>query len=160
MCGEIVGAEYTVCALIGHARLYVGKFKGNTCGGRNAEHIVEYGASFLGKIGIRKIEEAYRNISVFKESCDNGVFLGTVFPIAIESKRSDYSEKVTAELNQSFISPDGINWYDIAQNTTVSKFYKDLNRIKLVETNVCLKAYTAYLEDLELNLSSNSTSFI
>ena len=70
----------------------------------------------------------------------------SLFPIAIESKRSDYSKKVTAQLNQSFISRDGIKWYDIANDTVLSKFYKDLNRIKLTETNVCLKAYIGYGE--------------
>ena len=84
----------------------------------------------------------------------------SLFPIAIESKRSDYSNKVTAELNQSFISPDGINWYDIAQDTTVSKFYNDLNRIKLVETNVCLKAYTEYADDLSLEITSNASLYL
>ena len=83
----------------------------------------------------------------------------SLFPIAIESKRSDYSTKVTAELNQSFISPDGINWYDIAQDTVVTKFYEDLSRIKLVETNVCLKAYTAYADDLSLSIESNASLY-
>ncbi len=69
---------------------------------------------------------------------------GSLFPIAIESKRSDYSKKVTAQPNQSFISPDGIHWYDIAQDTYVCKFYEDLNRIQLKQTNVCLKVYTEY----------------
>ena len=83
----------------------------------------------------------------------------SLFPIAIESKRSDYSTKVTADSNQSFISPDGVNWYDIAQDTIVSKFYNDLNRIKLVETNVCLKAYTEYADDLSLEISSNASLY-
>ena len=84
----------------------------------------------------------------------------SIFPIAIESKRSDYSTKVTAALNQSFISPDGINWYDIAQNTTVTKFFEDVNRIKLVETNVCLKAYTEFADDLSLEIKSNSSLYL
>ena len=83
----------------------------------------------------------------------------SLFPIAIESKRSDYSTKVTAELDQSFISPDGINWYDIAQDTVVTKFYEDLSRIKLVKTNVCLKAYTAYADDLSLSIESNASLY-
>ena len=83
---------------------------------------------------------------------------GSLFPIAIESKRSDYSNKSTASLSQSFISADGVDWYDIAQTTTVVKFYERSYRINLQQTNVCLKAYTAYQEDLELNVSAN-TSF-
>lgn len=76
--------------------------------------------------------------------------LGSLFPIAIESKRSDFSTKVTAQLNQSFISPDGIHWYDIAKDTYVCKFYEDLNRIKLQQTNVCLKVYTEYATQTQI----------
>ena len=83
----------------------------------------------------------------------------SLFPIATESRRTDFSEKVTAQLNQSFISPDGIKWYDIAQDTVVSKFYKDLNRIKLEKTNVCLKAYTEYADDLSLEIKSNASLY-
>ena len=75
---------------------------------------------------------------------------GSLFPIAIESKRSDFSTKVTAQLNQSFISPDGIHWYDIAKDTYVCKFYEDLNRIKLQQTNVCLKVYTEYATQTQI----------
>ena len=85
---------------------------------------------------------------------------GSLFPIAIESYRTDYSTKVTAQLNQSFISPDGKNWYDIAKDTTVCKFYEDLNRIKLEKTNVCLKAYTEYADDLSLMVQSNTSYFV
>ena len=67
---------------------------------------------------------------------------GSLFPIAIESKRSDYSDKVSAQANQSFISPNGVNWIDTSKNTAVIKLYENLMRINLVETNVCLKAYT------------------
>lgn len=84
---------------------------------------------------------------------------GTLFPIAIESKRSDYSTKVTAQLNQSFISPDGIHWYDIAQDTYVCKFYEDLNRIQLQQTNVCLKVYTEYADDLSISIKPNISIF-
>lgn len=84
----------------------------------------------------------------------------SLFPIAIESDRgSDYSSRVTSELKQSFISPNGINWYDIAQDTTVCKFYEDLNRIQLLQTNVCLKAYTEYADDLSIDIKSNSTIY-
>ena len=84
----------------------------------------------------------------------------SLFPIAIESYRTDYSTKVTAELNQSFISPDGISWYDMAKDTTVVKFYQDLTKISLKHTNVCLKAYTEYADDLSLEIKSNVSFFL
>ncbi len=83
----------------------------------------------------------------------------SLFPVAVESKRSDYSTKVTAEPNQSFISPDGVNWYDIGKNLTVTKFYKNVSRIKLCETNVCLKAYTGFA-DLSLDIKTNFSYYL
>lgn len=83
----------------------------------------------------------------------------SLFPVAVESKRSDYSLKVTAEPNQSFISPDGVTWYDMAKNLTVRKFYENLNRINLYETNVCLKAYTGFADDLALDVKCNSSYY-
>lgn len=84
----------------------------------------------------------------------------SLFPIAIESQRSKLSSKAHAELNQSFISQDGINWYDIAKDTSVAKFYEDLNKITLRQTNVCLKVYTEYMDDLELIIKANSSYFV
>ncbi|WP_295619327.1 lectin like domain-containing protein [uncultured Methanobrevibacter sp.] len=85
---------------------------------------------------------------------------GSLFPIAIESKRSDYSDKVSAQANQSFISPNGVNWIDTSKNTAVIKLYENLMRINLVETNVCLKAYTDFADDLALDLKSNASYYI
>ena len=83
----------------------------------------------------------------------------SLFPIAIESKRGNFSSKATAELNQSFISQDGINWYDIAQTTVVSKFFEDLTRVKLEQTNVCLKAYTDYNGILSVESKANASVY-
>ena len=85
---------------------------------------------------------------------------GSLFPIAIEFKRSDYSDKVSAQANQSFISPNGVNWIDTSKNTAVIKLYENLMRINLVETNVCLKAYTDFADDLALDLKSNASYYI
>ena len=84
----------------------------------------------------------------------------SLFPIAIESKRGQYSEKATAQSNQSFISPDGVSWYDISQKTVVSKFYNDLNRMGLEQTNVCLKAYTEYADDLSFEVKCNASLYL
>lgn len=84
----------------------------------------------------------------------------SLFPIAIESYRTDYSTKVTASLNQSFISPDGIHWYDMAKSTSAVKFYQDLNKITLTKTNVCLKAYTEYADDLSIIIKANTSYFL
>ena len=83
----------------------------------------------------------------------------SLFPVAVESYRKDYSKKVTAGLNQSFISPNGINWYDMAQNLTVSKFYKNISRMKLTDANVCLKAYTGFA-DLSLDIKTNFSYYL
>lgn len=83
----------------------------------------------------------------------------SLFPIAIESRRSDYSIKVSASLGQSFISPDGINWYDMAKDTSVVKFYEDMTKVTLSKTNVCLKAYTEYADDLYIDIKTNASIF-
>jgi len=83
----------------------------------------------------------------------------SLFPVAVESYREDYSTKVTAEANQSFISPDGVNWYDIGKNLTVTKFYKKAIRTTLNQTNVCLKAYTGY-SDLSLDIKTNFSYYL
>ena len=84
----------------------------------------------------------------------------SLFPIAIESQVQGYSSKATASLGQSFISPDGISWYDIAKNTNLIRLYEFLEgNHTIYKSNVCLKAYTAYAGDLQLNSSSNSSFF-
>lgn len=85
----------------------------------------------------------------------------SLFPIAIESQRSGFSSKASASLGQSFVSPDGINWQDIAKPTELIKFYEALlGDYQLNQTNVCLKAYTAYAGDLALNTNANVTLFV
>ncbi len=83
----------------------------------------------------------------------------SLFPIAIESQRSGYSSKAEASLNQSFISPDGINWFDIAQDFEVVKISGCLYNKTMSQTNVCLKAYTANVGELQLNISSSIQYF-
>ncbi len=71
---------------------------------------------------------------------------GFVYPIPLETADSSMNTKTSADLNQSFVSPDGVNWYDISQTTGVlhmelgSLVYKQMN-----DTNVCLKAFTVKL---------------
>lgn len=86
--------------------------------------------------------------------------LDSLYPIAIETNRNGYSSKVIADLNQSFVSPDGVNWYDIAQDTELVKVSDCMYNKTLKMTNVCLKAYTANVADLILNISTNTSFFI
>ena len=83
----------------------------------------------------------------------------SLFPIAVESQRSGYSSKATASLNQSFISPDGINWFDIAQDFEIVKVSGCLYNKTISQANVCLKAYTENVGELILDVISNSTYF-
>ena len=84
----------------------------------------------------------------------------SLFPIAIESQRSGYSSKASAEANQSFISKDGVNWVDLTVNRTVVKFFERVFRINLAQTNVCLKAYTGFADELSLEIRSNSSYYL
>lgn len=81
------------------------------------------------------------------------------FPIAIENVRNGYSSRATAELNQSFISWNGIDWIDIAEEREIVKISSCLFNKTLEQTNVCLKAYTANVANLQLNVTSNATCF-
>lgn len=83
----------------------------------------------------------------------------SIYPIAIETVRNSYSTKATADLNQSFISPDGIEWYDIARDTEMVKVSASLFNTTLEKTNVCLKAYTANSGNIKLNITSNASYF-
>ena len=83
----------------------------------------------------------------------------SLFPVAIESQRADYSSGAEAEEGQSFISPDGINWYDLASYNDGIKFYQYAYTHTLQEANVCLKAYAAGFADVFLNLHSNTTVY-
>ena len=84
----------------------------------------------------------------------------SVFPIAVELPRNGYSSKASALENQSFISPDGINWYDIAKETEIVKFADCFYNKTLSQANVCLKVYTAHSGNLKLNISSSSQYFL
>lgn len=71
---------------------------------------------------------------------------GFAYPIALETADSSMITKTSADLNQSFVSPDGINWYDISQTTEV--LYMELGSLsyrKMNDTNVCIKAFTVRL---------------
>lgn len=83
----------------------------------------------------------------------------SIFPIAIESSRNGYSSKASADLNQSFVSADGINWIDIAQDMEMLKISGCFYNKTLEHANVCLKAYTSNVGDLYLNINSSSQYF-
>ena len=83
----------------------------------------------------------------------------SLFPIAIESQRSGYSSGADAEEGQSFISPDGINWYDLANYNEPIKFYQFAEDHILEKANVCLKAYASGYADIFLNVKSNATVY-
>ncbi|MBQ2654226.1 MAG: hypothetical protein IJF83_11765 [Methanobrevibacter sp.] len=83
----------------------------------------------------------------------------SIFPIAIESARNGYSSKANASLNQSFVSPDGVNWYDIGQDFDIIKISGCFYNKTLERANVCLKAYTANCGNLKLNLTSSPSLF-
>ena len=72
---------------------------------------------------------------------------GFIYPIPLETADSSFITKTTADLNQSFVSPDGINWHDISQATDA--LYMELGSLsyrKMNNTNVCLKAFTVKLD--------------
>ncbi len=83
----------------------------------------------------------------------------TIFPIAIESMRSTYSSKADSDSNQSFVSPDGINWHDIGQDPDLIKFASSCYNTTLKKANVCLKAYTENLGDLRFNITANTSYY-
>ena len=83
----------------------------------------------------------------------------SLFPVAIESQRSGYSSVADAEEGQSFISPDGINWYDLADYNEPIKFYQYAYRHELEKANVCLKAYASGYADVFLNVRSNASIY-
>ena len=85
----------------------------------------------------------------------------STFPIAIGTNYSGYSSLARSNFNQSFVSPDGVNWYDLYNYSynRVMKFYEDSYPYRLNNASVCLKVYTEYMDELELNLSSNVSSF-
>ena len=86
--------------------------------------------------------------------------LDSLLPIAIESQREGYSSKATADVNQSFVSPDGIDWYDISNNLTLVKFSGCTYDHVLTSANVCLKAYTVFMGNLVLDVSGNASLYV
>ena len=83
----------------------------------------------------------------------------TIFPVAIEAQRSSYSSGADAEEGQSFISPDGIEWYDLALYNKPIKFYQFAEDYTLEKANVCLKAYASGYADVFLNVKSNASVY-
>jgi len=67
------------------------------------------------------------------------------FPIATERPVSQYSNMATAQAGQSYISPDGTSWQDIAETES--------------NTNVCIKAYAgAPLPPVTLSCQASPSS--
>ncbi|WP_458405919.1 lectin like domain-containing protein [Methanobrevibacter sp.] len=83
----------------------------------------------------------------------------SLFPVAIEAQREGYSSGSDAEEGQSFISPDGINWYDLTLYSDVIKFYQFATDYSLEKPNVCLKAYASGFADVFLNVKSNTSVY-
>jgi len=65
---------------------------------------------------------------------------GTRYPIPVEYPVNGYSSAATASPGESFVSHDGVSWYDM---TTVSE-----------DTNVCIKAYTRFSSAVSASLSA------
>ena len=84
----------------------------------------------------------------------------SLFPVAIESLRNGYSSKATSGPNQSFISPDGINWFDIGNDFELAKISGCLYNKTIEQANVCLKAYTENVGNLQLDVTSSSSYFL
>ena len=81
------------------------------------------------------------------------------YPVAIESQRSGYSSTASSDYGQSFISLDGVTWYDIYEDNSLLKFYQYLHDYTMEEANICLKAYTVGTSDLSLNVKANTSIY-
>ncbi len=72
-----------------------------------------------------------------------------LYPIPIECDVDEWIGNMSTDFNQSFISPDGVVWYDLHSNNTV--LYKDFASVlvyhNLSNAHVCLKAFTANILD-------------
>ena len=64
-------------------------------------------------------------------------------PLAVEQPVVRYSSKAQANPGESYVSPNGVKWEDISDNS---------------ETNLCIKAFTTSSELPEADFSSNTTS--
>lgn len=83
----------------------------------------------------------------------------SLFPLAIEVQYPNYSSKATSEVNQSSVSPNGKDWYDLKKDSiNVYKLYGNMEGLNLssLNPNVCLKAYT-YKEATHFNEISFKT---
>ena len=81
------------------------------------------------------------------------------YPVAIESKRSDYSSRANSNPGESFISFDGQNWQDLYEVGDILKFYMYMNNKTFTEPNICLKAYTIGPSDVHLHARANATTY-
>lgn len=82
-----------------------------------------------------------------------------LYPIPIECDVVDWIGNMSTDFNQSFISPDGVTWYDLHSNITV--LYKDLGTpliyYNMSNAHVCLKAFTANI--LDTIITSDNLTF-
>ena len=69
---------------------------------------------------------------------------GTSYPIPAETRQSGYSSAASASPGQSYISYDGVSWYDLSSDGT---------------TNVCVKAFTSSgsVPDLTITMTHAGT---
>ena len=159
---------------------FANQFKAKNNNPLTAFGLYTYGdSSYLANITVNGVEKyvqegvikgaGYHTVKLdeFVELTKNDIFRVAVklttpislFPVAIESQRSSYSSGAEAGEGQSFISSDGINWYDLSSYNQVIKFYQYAYDETLNETNVCLKAYASGYADVFLNIKSNATVY-
>ena len=82
-----------------------------------------------------------------------------MYPIAIECDVDEWIANVSTNFNQSFVSPDGVVWYDLHSNNTVlyKGFASALVYYNLSNAHVCLKAFTANI--LDTVITSDNLTF-
>ncbi|WP_295595081.1 lectin like domain-containing protein [uncultured Methanobrevibacter sp.] len=82
-----------------------------------------------------------------------------LYPIAIECDVDEWIANVSTDFNQSFVSPDGVVWYDLHSNNTVlyKGFASALVYYNLSNAHVCLKAFTANI--LDTVITSDNLTF-
>ena len=65
------------------------------------------------------------------------------YPIPIKCDVQDWIANSSSSPNQSFISPDGVNWIDLHYNNkNLYEYYDTITYRELSNANVCLKAFT------------------
>lgn len=82
-----------------------------------------------------------------------------LYPIAIECDVDEWIGNMSTDFNQSFVSPDGVVWYDLHSNNTVlyKGFASALVYYNLSNAHVCLKAFTANI--LDTVITSDNLTF-